>query len=298
MTAGCGPVHEALSSLGAVPAVHPSRWKTVPVTDDRHLHGTADVEAEVTSTYDEAAQKGAERLERSWRALLATGFAGGIEVGFGTLAYLSVLHETGNHMLAGLAFSIGFIALYLAHSELFTEGFFYPIMSIFAGRGTWVSLSRLWLVTLVMNLLGGSVMMVLVVAAFPDLHATLADSAHHFIDKPLGWESVCLALLAGAGITLMTRMQAGADSDMATIAAAVVGGFLLAGLQLFHSVLDSIIIIGAMLAGADGVTVGGWLAFFWYVVICNMIGGLALVTLPRMLRSSHLAPAAHERDRA
>lgn len=101
-------------------------------------------------------------------------------------------------------------------------------------------------------------------------------------------EAVCLALLAGGGITLMTRMQAGADSDIATVAAAVAGAFLLAGLQLFHSVLDSIMIIGALLSGAEGITVGGWLGFFWYVTLFNVIGGLALVTLPRIVRSSHV----------
>ena len=51
----------------------------------------------------------------------------------GILAYLAVLHETGDHLLAGLAFGIGLAALYLAHSELFTEGFLLPIMALFAG---------------------------------------------------------------------------------------------------------------------------------------------------------------------
>jgi len=50
-------------------------------------------------------------------------------------------------------------------------------------------------------------------------------------------------------ITLMTRMQHGTDSVPAKIAAAVAGAFLLAGLQVFHSILDSLLIFGALATG-------------------------------------------------
>src|SRR3712207_7456107 len=47
-------------------------------------------------------------------------------------------------------------------------------------------------------------------------------------------------------ITLMTRMQHGADSEAGKLAASVAGAFLLAGLVLFHSILDSLILFGAI----------------------------------------------------
>ena len=62
---------------------------------------------------------------------------------------------------------------------------------------------------------------------------------------PLSAQSVALAVLGGMAITLMTRMQHGTDSMPGKIAAAVAGAFLLAGLQLFHSILDSLLIFGA-----------------------------------------------------
>lgn len=67
---------------------------------------------------------------------------------------------------------------------------------------------------------------------------------------------------------------------------AVCGAFLLAGPMLFHSVLDSIIIFGALVAGVEGVTIGGWLGFFWYAVIFNILGGVLLVSIPRQVRGS------------
>ncbi|WP_289017749.1 formate/nitrite transporter family protein [uncultured Ornithinimicrobium sp.] len=244
-------------------------------------------EPEVVDSFEGTATKGAERLHRSWRALLTTGFFGGLEVGLGILAYLAVLHATGDHLLAGVAFGIGFMALYLAHSELFTEGFLLPVMAIFAGRGTFLQLLRLWGVTLLTNLVGGWVFMWLVVQAFPEFTEVLTDSARHFVDAPLDLRAVALSLLGGFVITVLTRMQEGTDSDGVKVVAAFAAGFLLAGLSLFHSVLDSIIIFGAIHAGA-AVGYGEWLAWFWYVVPLNLLGGLVFVTALRLVRASEL----------
>jgi len=254
--------------------------------------GDNEVEEEVENTFDKSSAEGTERLHRSTRVMLTTGFAGGIEIGFGVLAYLAVYKETDNPFLAAIAFSIGFAALYLAHSELFTEGFYYPIVAIFAGRGSVLQLMRLWGLTLLSNLAGGWALMWLVVAAFPDLHATFATEALHYVEAPLDWQSIALALLGGGAITLMTRMQAGSESQVATLAAALAGAFLLVGLGLFHSILDSVIIFGALHSGAEGVTYLNWLAWFWYVALANVVGGLALVTIPRLVRSSALVQDA------
>lgn len=85
----------------------------------------------------------------------------------------------------------------------------------------------------------------------------------------------------------MTRMQHGDRSDMAKIVAAVAGGFLLAGLQLFHSILDSLIIFGAIHAGVD-ISYSDWLGWFGYTVLFNILGGLLLVTALRLPRNKDL----------
>ena len=86
-------------------------------------------------------------------------------------------------------------------------------------------------------------------------------------------------------ITLMTRMQHGTDSVPAKIAAAVAGAFLLAGLQLFHSILDSLLIFGALPTGDAPFGYLDWLGWFGYTVVGNVAGGLVLVTLLRLIRS-------------
>jgi Formate/nitrite family of transporters len=94
----------------------------------------APVEDQVVRAFDKIVDEGAQRLHRSWREVLTTGLAGGLEVATGVVALLAVYAATGSHLLAGLAFSIGFIALMLAKSELFTEGFLVPVTAVVAGR--------------------------------------------------------------------------------------------------------------------------------------------------------------------
>ncbi|MFB2581712.1 formate/nitrite transporter family protein [Herbiconiux sp. P15] len=128
------------------------------MTDDRRREiGDRDepIEDELADSFDNTVTEGAERLHRTWRGVLITGFFGGLEVGLGVMAYLAVLHQTDDHLLAGLAFSVGLVALLLAHSELFTENFLMPIAAIVAKEGTVGQLAKLWGGTLVMNLLGG-----------------------------------------------------------------------------------------------------------------------------------------------
>ena len=250
-------------------------------------------EDEVAQAFDRIVSQGAQRLHRTWREVLTTGLAGGLEVGVGVLALLAVYAETGSHLLAGLAFSIGFIALLLARSELFTEGFLVPVTAVVAGRAGVGQLAKLWSGTLVANLVGGWVVMWIVVHALPELGVTAIESATTFVDAPLDLQSACLAFLAGSSITLMTRMQQGAESETGKIVAAVAGAFVLAGLVLFHSILDSLIIFAGIHAGGPfGYT--DWIAWFWYTTLLNMAGGLLVVTALRLVRSKDLIERERE----
>jgi formate/nitrite transporter FocA (FNT family) len=247
----------------------------------------APVEDELKQSFDKTIGEGAERLQRSMRNILVTGIFGGFEVGLGIMAYLAVLHQTGDHLLAGLAFSIGLVALLLAHSELFTENFLMPVAAVVAKEGSVAQLAKLWGGTLLANLAGGWVFVWIVMQAFPEWSGTVSESAHHFVDAPFSLQVVALAVLGGSTITLMSRMQQGTENDVARVVATVIGGFLLAGLQLFHSILDSLLIFAAIQSGAD-ITYGQWLAWFGYTLLFNVLGGIVLVTLLRLVRTKEL----------
>ncbi|MEO7121607.1 MAG: formate/nitrite transporter family protein [Lacisediminihabitans sp.] len=255
--------------------------------------GDSAVEDELHEAFDNVVDGGAERLHRPLRTILITGFFGGLEVGLGVMAYLAVLAQTDDHLLAGLAFGIGFIALLLAHSELFTENFLLPIAAVVAREASVAKLGKLWSGTLIANLVGGWIFMWLIVQAFPQWHSTLMTAGEHFALSPLSLQTAVLGILGGSTITLMTRMQNGTNSDPAKIVAAVAGGFLLAGLSLFHSILDSLLIFGAIQAGAD-ISYLQWLGWFGYTLLFNIVGGVLLVTALRLVRTKELVKERRE----
>src|ERR1700761_7739069 len=132
-------------------------------------------------------------MRRDWLEMVSTGVMAGLEVGLGVLVMLTVLQRTGDDkLLAGLAFSIGFLALLLGHSELFTEGFLIPVTTVAAKRASLGQLFKLWGGTLVANLVGGWVIMALIMTGFPQLRAQTIESATHFALAPLSSQSLAL----------------------------------------------------------------------------------------------------------
>ncbi|HEY3647336.1 MAG TPA: formate/nitrite transporter family protein, partial [Streptosporangiaceae bacterium] len=210
-----------------------------------------------------------------------------IDVGVGVLAYLVVYHETGQPLLAAAAFPIGFIALLLARSELFTENFLVPVTARIAGRGSWPQLVRLWLVTLAANLVGGLVMAGLIAVALPDLRSVAATLGHHYATLGVSWRSLLLAVLAGIVITLLTRMQHASDDLGPKLVAGVAMSFALVAAQLFHSVLDSILMFTGLLGGQAAYTWSDWVQALGWSGFGNLIGGIGLVTSLRLLQTPH-----------
>lgn len=243
------------------------------------------LEPNLESAFRRLVDEGSMRLDRTARELLVTAFVAGTEVATGVLALLAVQKETGSHLLAGLAFSIGFLALLLGRSELFTESFLVPVIAVAAGHGRARNLGRLWGGTLVANLAGGWVITWLMMRAFPDLHETAVTAGTKFATSGWTLQNLCLTVLAGSSITLMTRMQHGTEELVGKIAAAVAGAFLLAGLQMYHSVLDSLLIFCALHTGQAPFGYLNWLNFLAMSVLGNAVGGLGLVTLLRLLRT-------------
>jgi formate-nitrite transporter family protein len=86
-------------------------------------------------------------------------------------------------------------------------------------------------------------------------------------------------------ITLMTRMHNATESMPVKLVASIAIAFLLAGLRLFHSVLDSLLIFFALQSGRAPFGYLDWLRFFSEAVVGNIAGGMALTTVLRLLQS-------------
>ncbi|MDQ4093711.1 MAG: formate/nitrite transporter family protein [Actinomycetota bacterium] len=237
-------------------------------------------------TFDRLVDEGQQRLGRSWSGLFATGFLGGLDVGVGVLALLLVENVTHSVLLGGLAFSIGFIALTLARSELFTENFLVPVAAVVAKAASLLSLGRLWTATLVTNLAGGWVVTAIVMAGFPALRPTAVEAGTHYIELGITWKAFALAVVGGMLITLMTYLQHSTESEGLRLVPAVVMGFLLGAGQVNHAIVASLVCFAALEAGAP-FGYADWLGLFAFAALGNMVGGLGLVTLMRLLQVPH-----------
>jgi formate/nitrite transporter FocA (FNT family) len=103
----------------------------------------------------------------------------------------------------------------------------------------------------------------------------------------ISWRSLLLAVLAGVVITLLTRMQHATDDLGPKLVAAVAMSFVLVAAQLFHSVLDSILMFTGLLGGQATYTWGDWALAMAWSALGNIIGGVGLVTSIRLLRVPH-----------
>lgn len=261
-----------------------------PVGGDHDHHGGDDdggdddrSDQHLRRTLHRSVDAGEERLDRPLANLLATGVVGGLDIGVGVMALVVVSQETGSHVLGALAFGIGFIALTLARSELFTENFLLPVSAVVTRRTGVGRLCRLWVGTLAANWLAGWVFMFLLVHGLPDVAPTVVELGRHYPEMGIGTEAFASALLGGAVITLVTWLERATTDIEARIVAAVSGGFLLALGPLNHSVVGALEMSGALIVGAP-FGYADALGAAAFAVLGNLVGGIGLVTVVRLIQ--------------
>jgi len=237
----------------------------------------------LTATFERTVDEGLFRLQRTTPGLLATGMVGGADVTLGVFALLIVKTDSGSDLLAALAFSVGFVALTLAGSELFTENFLVPIASVAARKANVPQVLRLWGGTATTNLIGGWLVVGLVTSGFPRLRDASIHVARQYPEIGIGWRSFAGALLGGAVITLMTWMERSTESVPGKLAAAVGAAFLLAAAPLNHVIVVSLEMFAALQYGAP-FGYADWAGVAVWYAIGNSIGGIGMVSGLRLVQ--------------
>ena len=201
--------------------------------------------------YDRSKDEGRRRLSMPLMEQVATGFIAGITIVFGIVALgitESLIATEFSHGVASfagaVAFSIGLVFLVVGRSELFSENFFDPVAAAIdeGGASVWGRLARLWASTLVLNFVGGGVLlaMLTVDGALPEgAVESLVRGAEDLAAK--SWEATIVrAILAGALITLLSYMLSACNSVAARILVTVTVGFLLALGPFDHVVVSGL----------------------------------------------------------
>ncbi|HET9117518.1 MAG TPA: formate/nitrite transporter family protein, partial [Pseudonocardiaceae bacterium] len=121
------------------------------------------------------------------------------------------------------------------------------------------------------------------------------EAGRFYIELGITWRAFTLAVVGGMLITLMTHLQHSTESDGVRLVPAVVMGFLLGAGKVNHVIVGSLICFAALQVGAP-FGYADWLGLFAFTALGNLIGGLGLVTLVRLLQVPHKVLAEREDD--
>jgi formate/nitrite transporter FocA (FNT family) len=245
--------------------------------------------------YERTREEGRRRLSRPLLELAATALVGGFDVAFGVAAFAlasrAVPPRTAD-LVGAIAFGIGFVFIVVGRSELFTENFLIPVAGLDRRQlGSWLKLAELWVVALVVNIVGGTLLTVILTS-----QGVLPEGSHHplvrLAEHIAGYSTLTAflsALVAGALMTLMTWFVEGAaDSTGVRIVMAWMTGTLILLGTFNHAIVSTIELVFGMRYGAD-VDVSQLLANLGLSVAGNLIGGLLFVTFVRSVQAAERA---------
>jgi len=234
-------------------------------------------------------EEGRRRLNRSRLELYSTALVAGFDVMFGVIALITIsaaltprIGEDAAHVVGALGFGIAFIFITVGRSELFTENFLVPVLGLREGLITKLKLAQLWLVSPVLNILGGTILILVVGVdgVLPQAsHETVGRIAAHFAHSSV-LAAFCSAIVGGALITVMTWMIEAVTSTGARILCAWIAGVLLTLGSFNHVIVVTLEMIFGLRVGAD---IGALdiAQNFAVAAAGNMVGGLLFVTLTR-----------------
>lgn len=234
--------------------------------------------------YETIRREGEEELDRTTAALIYSGLAAGLSMGFSFLgeallqAYLP--EAPWRPLISKAGYSIGFLIVILGRQQLFTENTLTPILQLLdrLDGKTLMQVLRLWLIVLGANVVGGFLFAwSLVSVGFfePEVNQALRTIGLHASGNEF-WDTLMRGVFAGWLIALMVWLLPFAET--ARVAVIIIITYLV-GLGGFnHIVAGSIENAYVVLLGEVDWTmfVGN---FFVPTLIGNIIGGVTLVAV-------------------
>jgi len=234
------------------------------------------------TTYEVIRREGQQELERSPSALLWSGLAGGLAMGFSLvgegLLRAHLPDAPWRPLITKLGYSLGFLIVILASQQLFTENTLTPIVPYLARRTRTMlgKVARLWGVVLVANVVG--TLLFAFVVARTDLFDVEARRAFGAIGlEAFGdyfWTTFIRGVFAGWLIAIMVWMLPAAQSAQVLVIILITYVVGLGGLA--HIIAGSAETAFVVFSG--GATWGDYLGrFFVPTLLGNVVGGVTIV---------------------
>ncbi|TFL16249.1 formate/nitrite transporter family protein [Jannaschia formosa] len=244
--------------------------------------------------FERSAEEGERRLDQGTLELLSTGFIAGFTIVFGIIALglVEALAKPSlgelSKLLGALAFGIGLPFLILGRAELFSENFFDPIAAAFKSKvgGMTKKIIRLWTLTLILNIVGGAVLVLVVSVegALPEgAHEALSGVASEIADRS-SLATLMRSIIGGALVALLSFLVIASQDSAGRIMLSYVVGVLLA-LGPFEHVVVSLLHLAFGFVDTANVSIADIARVTGISLVGNLLGGVALVTM------SHAAQA-------
>jgi formate/nitrite transporter FocA (FNT family) len=240
--------------------------------------------------------EGEEELVRTSSAIMWSGLAAGLSMGFSFLAMAMIegaLPDAPYALLIdSFGYSLGFVIAVLGRQELFTESTLTAVLPVLVRRDipTTLALARFWALVLTANLVGTFIFagLISIPGLFPEtVEAALRSIAHDSVSGAF-LPTFVKSILAGWLIALMVWLLPGAKS--ARLFVIMLLTYVVAVGRFSHIIAGSVEAFYAVLV--DGASIRDYLVgFLAPTIIGNTIGGVALVAL---LNHAPLAPELQE----
>jgi len=226
--------------------------------------------------------EGERELERSGLALMFSGLAAGLSIGFSVILPAVLMTHLPDapweHLLTSLGYTIGFLIVVLGRQQLFTENTLTPVLP-FLRNPTWrrfKQVLRLWGIVLASNITATWIFAA-VLAFTPmfdaEIKAALAEFSRSTMEFPFG-ATFLKAVLAGWLIALMVwLMPASGDSKPFVI---IIVTYVVAVAHLAHIIAGSV--EASFLVYIGEATFSDYaFRFFVPTLLGNTFGGVLLV---------------------
>jgi formate/nitrite transporter FocA (FNT family) len=239
---------------------------------------------------------GEEELERRAGAIVWSGLAAGLSMGFSFLALAMIQSALPDApwrgLIDGAGYSIGFVIAVLGRQELFTESTLTAVLPLLVRRNlkTLLALLRFWALVLAANIAGTLIFAELLTfdGLFPEpIRQSLLEIGRQSVAGSF-WPTLIKAMLAGWLIALMVWLLPAAKS--ARLFVIILLTYVVAIGRFSHIIAGSVEAFFAVLSGEASLR-EYFVGFFAPTIIGNTIGGVALVAL---LNHAPLAPELRE----
>ena len=233
--------------------------------------------------YEAIRREGQEELDRDTSALVWSGVAAGLSMGFSFLTEALLNYHmptvSWQPLISKFGYCVGFIIIVLGRQQLFTENTLTAVLPFHSDKGfdKLLQVARLWITVLLANFAGAlcfALLLKLLVTFESGIGVELNKIGVKGYESGF-WPTLLSGLFAGWLIALMVWVLPGAETARVTIIIIItyvigIGGFahIIAGsIAAFYTLLEGDASIGMF-----------FIRFFLPALMGNTVGGVAFVT--------------------